>query len=193
MIPPCVLEQLFLLEIMIHLALLSYFLPCDRVRPSLSLILKNCSERIRLPNCIPESGEPKRAARGFIWEAFRCHLHTDSLSNCVRQTHLTFCLSVLSRLPGGNVLMSYLPAWMMISKSQSSCCAKNNEESQEERGWGAVGDMSGPSRDFHKARGADGDLNTYCSVEFCWAAEKQLDLALNFFDANFSKRIDQIF
>lgn len=151
----------------IYVGLLRSLSPCDRVQPSLPLILKNCLERIRLPNCIPEAGEPKRTARGFIWEAFHCHLHTDSLSNCVRQTHLTFCLSVLSRLPGGNVLMSYLPAWMMISKSQSSCCAKNNEESQEERGSGAVGDMLGHSRDFHKAHGEDRDLNTYCSVEFC--------------------------
>lgn len=51
---------------------------------------------------------------------------------CVRRIHLTSCFSVVSRLHGGNVLMSYLPAWMMISKSQSSCCAKNNEESQGE-------------------------------------------------------------
>lgn len=105
-------------------------LPLDRVQPRLAVIFKNCRERIRLPNCIPESGEPVSAAQGFIWEAFHCLIHTDSLSKCVRQTHLTFCSSVLSRLPGGNVLMSYLPAWMMISKSQSSCCAKNNEESQ---------------------------------------------------------------
>lgn len=168
-------------------------LPLDRVQPRLAVIFKNCRERIRLPNCIPESGEPVSAAQGFIWEAFHCLIHTDSLSKCVRQTHLTFCSSVLSRLPGGNVLMSYLPAWMMISKSQSSCCAKNNEESQGDGDQ----EQSETCRDTPETftrpiwrRGGqrkelEQTLNAYCTsawVEFCWdknTVELEFGLALN--------------
>lgn len=38
---------------------------------------------------------------------------------------------VLSRLPGGDVLMSSLPVWMMISKSQHSCPARDNKRATE--------------------------------------------------------------
>lgn len=99
-------------------------------------------ECIKLAGCNGHSeGEPASSARPIIWEAFRCHWDTDSLSNCVPQTHLIFSFSVLSRLPGGSVLMS----WMMISKSRSSCSARNNEESHRKgirSGW----DKSGHSR-----------------------------------------------
>lgn len=66
-------------------------------------------------------------------ESFGMHF-TDSSSKCVRQTHLTFCLSMLACVPRGNVSMSYLPAWMMISKSQSSCCAKKTRRGAKWKG-----------------------------------------------------------
>lgn len=96
------------------------------------MILKNSRKCIRLPNCVSGSRESVSTVQGLIWEAFYWLRYTDSLSKCVRHRHLTFCFSILCRLPGGNVLMSYLPAWVMISRSWSSCCVRNNEESQRE-------------------------------------------------------------
>lgn len=110
------------------ISLKNVFLNLDLFKFSFFIFCSASKHSCSLTACIQESGESASPVGRVTWEAFRCHWHTDSLSNCVQQIRLTFCLSVLSGLPGGNVLMSYLPAWLMISKSPSSCSAKNREE-----------------------------------------------------------------
>lgn len=58
--------------------------------------------------------------------------HADPSSNCVRQTWLIFCLLMLSYFSGGNALMPSPPAWMIVSKSQSSCFSESNQDRDRE-------------------------------------------------------------
>lgn len=133
-----IIKSIFSYLFNINLTLILYsFVLCDYIRQGFQT------------NHREQAAESVNAARGFTWKAFCYHWHTDFLSNFVRQTQLTFFFTVLSRLLGGSVLMSYLPAWMMISESQSSCSAKNKEQrdcEQSQTCWDTPESFKRPSQ-----------------------------------------------